>query len=166
MMAPILVFTAEEIWQHMPKDKGSAAVSSVHLLEWPEPDDRISRDDLALRLGEVISRLPLAAKSLEELRGKGDIGSSFDAQINILTNDPNRYTFLQSLKYELCEIFKVSRVEISQDNGSKVDIQFEVSKARGEKCVRCWNYSLQVGKDKEHPLLCENCLKAIKGKIK
>ncbi|TAM37895.1 isoleucine--tRNA ligase [bacterium] len=164
MMAPILAFTAEEIWQHMPKDKGSSAVSSVHLLEWPKPDAEISRDDLPLRLEEVISRIPLAAKALEELRGKGEIGSSFDAQINILTNDPKRYTFLKSLKYELCEIFKVSGVEVKQDNDPKTVIEFEVSRAQGKKCVRCWNYSLQVGSDKEHPLICENCLAAIRGK--
>jgi len=164
MMAPILVFTAEEIWQHMPKDKESSAVSSVHLLEWPKPDAQIIRDDLPLRLGEVILRIPLVAKALEELRGKGEIGSSFDAQINILTNDPKRYTFLQSLRNELCEIFKVSRVQVTEDNSLKEVFGFEVSRAQGQKCVRCWNYSLQVGTDKEHPLICENCLAAIKGK--
>ncbi len=166
IMAPILVFTAEEIWQHMPKDKESGAVSSVHLLEWPKPNAEISQDDMPLRLGEAILRIPLVAKSLEELRGKGEIGSSFDAQINILTNNPKRYTFLKSLENELCEIFKVSRVQVNQDNNSKADVQFEfeVSRAEGQKCVRCWNYSCQVGRDKEHPLICDKCLAAIRGK--
>jgi isoleucyl-tRNA synthetase len=113
------------------------------------------------------------AKALEEKRVKGEIGSSFDAKINLLTNNSERYTFLESLQSDLCEIFKVSQVDIvKQDNLDSglsknslyPDIAIEVFKAEGQKCERCWNYSLSVGKDKEHGLICENCLLAIGGK--
>ncbi|MFA5115100.1 MAG: isoleucine--tRNA ligase [Candidatus Omnitrophota bacterium] len=164
VMAPVLSFTAEEVWQNMPKDKASKAAPSVHLSDWPEPNVEITRDDAPLRLGEVVLRIPLVAKVLEELRGKGQIGSSFDARINILTNDPKRYTFLSSLKDELCEIFKVSQVEITKKDKTGEVIRIEAAKAEGAKCVRCWNYSSSVGKDKDHPLICERCLSAIGGK--
>lgn len=162
MIAPILVFTAEEIWQQMSKDRESSAVSSVHLLEWPEPDAVLARDDISLRLGVVISRIPLVAKALEELRGRGEIGSSFDARIKLLTKSQERYTFLSNLKNDLCEIFKVSQVEVIKDDKLSQEIKIEASKAEGQKCLRCWNYSLEIGRDKDHPLICDNCLAAIR----
>jgi len=162
-IAPILVFTADEIWQHMPKDKNSKSVLSVHLLEWPKPETFIPEDDVHLRLGEVILRIPLAAKALEELRGKGEIGSSFDARIKLLTKSQERYTFLSSLQDDLCEIFKVSQVEIIKEDKPVEEIKIEVTKAEGTKCARCWNYTLDVGKDEVHPLICGNCLTAIRG---
>jgi len=160
MIAPIFVFTAEEIWQHMPKDKRLGIISSVHLLEWPEPDV-VPQDDIHLRMGVVISRIPLVAKALEELRSKGDIGSSFDARIKLLTKSEERYTFLHSFRMELCEIFKVSQVEVIKDDRLSEEIKIEAAKAEGVKCLRCWNYSLDTGKDKGHPLICGNCLAAI-----
>ena len=164
MIAPIFVFTAEEIWQHMPKDKESRLISSVHLLAWPEPGALIPEDDIQSRLGVVILRIPLVAKALEELRGKGQIGSSFDARIKLLTKSQERYTFLQSLGVELCEIFKVSQVEVVKEDKLSGEIKIEAAKAGGAKCVRCWNYSQEIGHDKEHPLICGNCLAAIRGK--
>ncbi|MDD5108079.1 MAG: isoleucine--tRNA ligase [Candidatus Omnitrophica bacterium] len=161
MIAPILVFTAEEIWQHMVKDKESNVVLSVHLLEWPRLDAVAAQDDIRLRLGVVILRIPLVAKALEELRGKGEIGSSFDAGIKLLTKSQERYTFLSSLENDLCEIFKVSQVKVVKEDNLSEEIKIEVTKAEGVKCVRCWNYSLAIGSDKEHPLICDNCLKAI-----
>ena len=161
MIAPIFVFTAEEIWQHIPKDKELRLIPSVHLLEWPKPEAVIPQDDIQLRLSVVILRIPLAAKALEELRGKGEIGSSFDARIKLLTKSQDRYTFLQSFKAELAEIFKVSQVEVVKEDKLSEEIKIEATKAEGLKCPRCWNYSLEIGKNKEYPLICDNCIRAI-----
>jgi len=163
MIAPIFAFTAEEIWQHIPKDKSSREISSVHLLEWPEPEVVVPQDDIHLRMGVVILRIPLVAKALEELRGKGQIGSSFDARIKLLTKSQERYTFLSSYKHDLCEIFKVSQVEVVKIDNLSEEIKIEVAKADGVKCPRCWNYSQEVGTNPLHPLICDNCLKAITG---
>ncbi|MCK9603626.1 MAG: isoleucine--tRNA ligase [Candidatus Omnitrophica bacterium] len=163
-MAPILVFTSEEIWQYMPKEAKDAPVSSVHLLAWPENKDALwknKREALVSFGSSIIALIPDVAKELEDKRSKGEIGSSFDAKINMLTNNEERYKFLTSLKSELCEIFKVSQVEVSL---SKELARIEVGKADGIKCVRCWNYSQSVGQNKEHPLICGSCLKAIGGK--
>ncbi|MDD4981034.1 MAG: isoleucine--tRNA ligase [Candidatus Omnitrophica bacterium] len=170
-MAPILVFTAEEIWQHMPKEAKDSSVLSVHLLdlsvikhaEWPTTAaDNMDYTNLEKT---ILPLIPDVAKVLEEKRGAGLIGSSFDAQIKLLTNDPERYKFLASCKDDLCEIFKVSQVEIGLDKNlpASAGARIEVAKAEGEKCVRCWNYSLSVGSDKSHHLICQRCLKAIGG---
>jgi len=167
IISPILVFTAEEIWQNMPKEKDQSQFISVHLLDWPKPyvfsqEDRL----LESKLQPVIDLIPVAAKALEEMRSAGSIGSSFDAQINILTKDQERYTFLQSFRVELCEIFKVSQIEITLEKGNCEELSIKVGKASGTKCLRCWNYSLEVGKDQEHPLICDNCLLVVKGEVK
>ena len=176
IIAPILVFTAEEIWKHIPKENESP-VASVHLLEWPEINPIFAQHNLAVdnnietRLGVIIGLIPDAAKSLEEKRGSGLIGSSFDARINILTNNEIRYKYLESLKADLAEIFKVSEVSVFKIEGldshaaSKSaqypDIAIEISKADGAKCPRCWNYSQSVNVNNE---ICEKCLEAIGGK--
>lgn len=161
--APILVFTAEEIWQHMPKETKYSSISSVHLLDWPE--DRIlfwqdKEDEMSKFDSLMIKLIPEVAKLLEEKRTAGLIGSSFDARINILTNNEIRYKYLTSLKSGLSEIFKVSQVEVNLEQTD----QIEVLQAEGSKCQRCWNYSLSVGQDKNNPDICDNCLKAIGGK--
>jgi isoleucyl-tRNA synthetase len=87
-----------------------------------------------------------------------------------LTKDQIRYNFLTSLKDDLTEVFKVSSVSVERqdslpaDKISKVcaDIALEVKKARGEKCLRCWNYSDTVGKSQRHPLICMKCENAIR----
>ena len=172
LMAPILVFTAEEVFQIMPKTKQDNSVSSIHLLDFPKINPTFRQDDRQAQgtknvdqeLKEVIELVPVVAKALEELRTNGQIGSSFDAQINILTKTPDRYTFLQSFEIQLCEIFKVSQVKVTLDAGNSQEFSIKVDKAGGNKCSRCWNYSLTTGKDKEHPLLCGNCLSAVRGK--
>jgi len=167
LMAPILVFTSEEIWQNIPKEKKDSLMPSVHLSDWP----KIHLDSSYVELKTAMELINDIAKILEEKRSQGLIGSSFDAKIKLLTKTLERYKFLGSLKDDLCEIFKVSQVEIefsvNLDKGVKAvaltDISIEADKADGTKCVRCWNYSQDVGQDKLHPLICNNCLKALGG---
>ncbi|MDD5077518.1 MAG: isoleucine--tRNA ligase [Candidatus Omnitrophica bacterium] len=170
MMAPILAFTAEEIWRCLPAGKGGA-LPSVHLADFPASDEVFRQDrrfssgekNIGQEFKEIIELVPQAAKSLEGLRTSGQIGSSFDARIKMLTKSQERYTFLRSLNAELCEIFKVSQVEVGMDETLSEEIKIEVSKAEGVKCARCWNYSREVGKDQAHPLICDNCIKALEG---
>lgn len=164
IMSPILVFTAEEIWRNMPKEARDSEVSSVHLLDWPVcgPEfSKVQTDEITYLDLHVIELIPEVAKELEELRNKGEIGSSFDAKINLLTKSPDRYKFLTSLKPDLCEIFKVSQVDVEVDQALAAEIRISASKAGGRKCVRCWNYSAHVGLDNNHPELCDRCIDAI-----
>jgi len=179
LMAPIMVFTGEEIWQIMPKSKFDCAVS-VHLTELP--DSVFSKDlnlaktsddesEYNLLEKEIFPLISIVAKALEERRSKGEIGSSFDSKIKLLTNNENRYKYLETLKSDLCEIFKVSQVEVvkqdkinlsSAEEEAGLAVSVEVFKAEGTKCVRCWNYSLQVSQDKDYPDICPTCVSAIK----
>lgn len=179
IMAPVLSFTAEEIWQYMPKEAKYKTVSSVHLLDWPRIGsvfgqlDLPEQESIDEKLNLIISLIPDAAKALELKRCEGLIGSSFDAKINLLTNNEIRYNYLTAFKQDLCEIFKVSQVEIKKEEFTGADlvlslacpeISIKVVKAQGNKCQRCWNYSFSVGENKEHPFICQNCLEAIGGK--
>lgn len=160
LAAPILAFTVEEIWQCLPKERKDIGIKSAHLLDFPKVS--ISHE-LGGFEGEdsfksfVMDRAGDIAKALEEKRSAGLIGSSFDAQIKLLTKDQKRYKYLDSLKDDLSEIFKVSRVSIEKTDKEDAVV---VEKAQGGKCVRCWNYSLQTGSSEEHPLLCERCVEA------
>ena len=166
VMAPILVFTVEETWAAMPHGKVDMEVSSVHLAAWPEKKSEIEESDLQA----AIEMIPDIAKVLEEKRAAGEIGSSFDAQIILLTNSQIRYNYVASLKSDLLEIFKVSGINIEKSDSlnrgliSKAcpEVAIKVKKADGEKCVRCWNYSVSVGKSVKHPEICDKCLVAIK----
>ncbi len=181
LVAPILSFTAEEIWQHMPKPEDNKQMKSVHLLDWPERifDKKLSDVSNELKtletdLGIILQILPEVALGLEEKRSAGAIGSSFDAKIKLLTNDEIRYKYLTTIKDDLSEIFKVSQVEVKKvDSGAEElkslgkqsvfkDIVFNVDKADGKKCVRCWNYTLDIGNDPEYKEICTNCITAIK----
>lgn len=181
VMAPILVFTAEEIWQEMPKEQRYKNITSVHLLDLPDTNEilavleagGVKASEAFKELKPIFELIPNIAKVLEDLRSKGEIGSSFDAKINLLTNSPERYKFLTSFGNDLPEIFKVSQVKIikidilgkdSYISSVYPDVAIEVLKADGVKCVRCWNYSSSVGSDKEHEGICANCLMAIRGK--
>ena len=80
-----------------------------------------------------------------------------------MTNNQIRYNYLDSLKADLCEIFKVSQVLATKSENAG-DCLVEVSAAEGRKCQRCWNYAVTVGGNKEHPEICDNCISAIGGK--
>ncbi|MFC1658076.1 isoleucine--tRNA ligase [Candidatus Omnitrophota bacterium] len=169
MMAPILVFTAEDIWQHMPKEKSGPCAVSVHLLRWPKHNDSFLQKDLSGKDGHIdsqfkaiLSLVPGIAKALEAKRSEGLIGSSFDAQIILLTKKVFYEKYLQGFKDDLSEIFKVSQVLIQIKDGLSQEVEFSVQKAEGKKCSRCWNWRVSVGKDKEHPDLCGICLGQIK----
>jgi isoleucyl-tRNA synthetase len=175
IMAPIMVFTAEEIWRAMPKEHIDADISSVHLAGWPSLKPIFAQIDTPIEknieeeLRPVMEMIPDVAKALEEKRSAGEIGSSFDAQIILLTNSQIRYNYVASLRSDLLEIFKVSGVNVvkqdtlegSAPSKSCPEISIVVSKADGTKCVRCWNYSQSVGASSKHPQICDKCLGAI-----
>ncbi|MEW6009432.1 MAG: isoleucine--tRNA ligase [Candidatus Omnitrophota bacterium] len=160
LISPILVFTAEEIWQHLPKRKEEENCLSAHLLNWPRPPPISSLDVKQIKedMAPIIGLIPTLSKALEEKRTTGLIGSSFDAKINILTNDEIHYKYLESLKEDLTEVFKVSTVNIERGG----NLTIGVTKADGKKCSRCWNYSLEVGSDSRYPEICEKCIQALK----
>ena len=169
LMAPMLSFTAEEIWRTLPErlEKvtrvlAGASKASVHLSQFPEALPQ--RQDLVLaQRWEVLLEVRVAAQAaLEDQRREKVIGSSLEADIQIHAN-PEKYEFLKRYEADLPTILIVSRVELREVHTLplKPDFLVVVSKSKSQKCERCWNYRDAVGKDVIHPTLCDRCVEAV-----
>ena len=166
IMAPLLPFTAEEIWEYMPAH--SDKVSSVHLASLPEVNSQWKDEHLAQKWETILNVRAEATKALEEARTAKQIGHPLDAAVTISAKE-DLYNLLQPYTEDLRFIFIVSSVSLLKDE--KLDGSFESEKiegltikidaAHGEKCERCWIHELSVGSDSEHPTICERCQKAL-----
>ncbi|MDD5006114.1 MAG: isoleucine--tRNA ligase [Candidatus Omnitrophica bacterium] len=157
-IAPILSFTAEEIWLNMPKRKEEQNTKSVHLLDWPKQIKEYHNAALAEESKKIYDLRDSILKRLEEERSKGKIGSSLEAKL-ILSLDDNLYHVFNKYAQDLPFLFIVSQVQLNRikDGQNKI----EVVSAEGQKCARCWNYSTTVGANKTHATVCLRCVEAI-----
>jgi isoleucyl-tRNA synthetase len=157
LLAPILSFTMDEVWRYLPRVEGRE--DSVHLSLFPKPEEIAPGLDSSIQSEwEMLLALrPEVMKPLEDARNQKLIGSGLEAQVAISAGEP-AYSVLKKHEGELRYLYIVSQVKLAQaaGNGSR-PISVTVSKADGEKCDRCWNYSVHVGDDKDHPTLCERC---------
>src|SRR5262249_20912117 len=151
--------TCDEVWKYLPKMPNRLA--SVHLAHFPAPDDLVG-DGAPLvdekQLGDWTTLRTVrddVLKALEEARNAKKIGGSLEAQVTLRAADP-MYGVLERYKDELRYVFIVSAVTLERhDSGNGNNpIGVQVSRAAGEKCDRCWNYSTHVGEDAEYPKLC------------
>lgn len=167
LLAPILVFTAEEVFQAMPKGRDLKSLDSIHLADWLQAPSVWRNPQLEDRFQLLVELRPCVMKALEEERSKGLIGSSLEAKVVFETSSERDKQYLEKHLLDLPAAFIVSQVEVngvdSVDNG--VSLQFPktrimIAKADGQKCVRCWNYrELNVSAD--HPQLCGRCAEAV-----
>jgi isoleucyl-tRNA synthetase len=167
LLAPIMSFTCEEVWQYLPAVAGK--LESVHLTTFPEPGDLLSAEAGTApdpKQGEdwkvVRSVRETVLKALEEARNQKLIGANLQAQVTLTTPDPV-FSVLERFKDDLRYFFIVSGVELKKGlaNGD-APVAVQVSKALGEKCERCWNFSTRVGEDKNYPTVCERCSPVLK----
>jgi isoleucyl-tRNA synthetase len=160
LLAPILAFTSDEIWENLPAD---GRAGSVHLSLLPnasrETHDRqlLNEWDRLFQLRDQVLGL------LEQERNQGTIGSSLRARVVI---DPRLEDVGLLEKYwdDLKYIFIVSQVRRANEGelgGAPVLTQFKVEIADGDKCERCWNYSTRVGESSRYPTVCERCVEAL-----
>jgi len=158
LMAPILSFTAEEVWQAIPGVKEGRKEESVHLTQFPEVKEEYLDESLSERWEQVWEIRAVVNKALEEARKEKKIGLSLDAQIHLYLPE-KLYQFLQSYEKDLKSIFIVSSVSLHRDEKG---VRSEVLRAEGEKCERCWNYDVSIGKHSEHPTICGRCVEALR----
>ncbi len=164
LMAPILVFTADEIWENLPDAEKE---NSVHLTSFPEPDDSYLDDKLEKDWDDILEARGEVTKALEEARREKVIGHSLDAMVT-LSATGKRQELLKRYEGELSNIFIVSKVSVT-DNPPKGAFQSEevkglaisVARASGEKCPRCWHYSEEIGSEKNYPETCGRCAKSL-----
>lgn len=151
LLAPVLVFTSDEAFENMPHQK----LSSVHLADFPKVAG-VKDEKLLADWEKLFAIRDEVLKKLEEARNEKLIGSGLEAKV-VLTADKETTRFLLPYYEDLRYIFIVSQTEVHEGDALSVEIQ----KAHGEKCERCWNYSVRVGEFPEFPTICERCFEAL-----
>jgi isoleucyl-tRNA synthetase len=166
LLAPILPFTADEVWGAMP---AGASGPSVHLEEFapsrPERREPGLEDDweTILRARQAVTR------ELEGLRERKEIGSSLAAEVEIAAVDDTERAILERHLSALEEAFIVSAVHVrgtveADDTGEAPEgFRARARPASGEKCDRCWRWRTSVGDEPDHPTLCEECVSILSG---
>ncbi len=160
LIAPILPFTAEEVFGAMEVGrKGPRRAESVHTLLFPKYNPAHDSDELIAEWDKLLTIRETVLKALEEIRQAGRIGDPLEAKVKLGASGET-LALLRRHHSDLAFVFIVSQVEITEL--SEGDLQVEVVSADGAKCERCWNYSLEVGKDEEFPTVCERCAPVVK----
>jgi isoleucyl-tRNA synthetase len=160
LAAPILCFTAEEVWQELEALSGRPRwdASSVHAQLFPEASALPADADLLARWDRLASIREVVMKALEEARASKTIGSPLEAQVAI-SGPADALAFLRSFGDELRFLFLTSGVTF---DAPATDLAVRVDRAKGTKCQRCWNYTEDVGDDPEWPAACARCARAVR----
>jgi len=169
LMAPLLCFTAEEIWQHLQPLHGGEAWSdsSVHAECFPDPLPIGEEPELLSRWDRLMKVREEVYKALETARAAKTIGTGLEAQL-IIDAPASEAELLRSFGEELHFLFLTSAVEFG---ATAVDafrsetipgLSVEVRRATGDKCERCWNYTTDVGRDDAWPTICERCAEHVR----
>ncbi len=165
LMAPILSFTADEIWQHM---KGEGRTLSVHMDLFRPVNDTYKDSELAGRWEHIIALRKEVTKMLELARKEKKIGHSLDASV-MLGLKPQLMEKLFPYKDQLGSVFIVSsvnmveidRIEGGLESETMPGLKVSVSPSSDPKCERCWVHDPTVGYDSNHPTICKRCVKVL-----
>ena len=167
-IAPILSFTAEELWENIPGDR----VDSVFLTEWydalpvPETEGPLNADFWS----EMMSVRQQVNKALELAREQGNLRGSLDAAVTLYAEAPLSER-LRSLGEELRFVLITSEAAVAEMSSAPADaveaegmaLRIQVEAAASEKCERCWHRRPDVGEHSAHPTLCGRCVTNIDG---
>ncbi|MGZ8137540.1 MAG: isoleucine--tRNA ligase, partial [Methylococcaceae bacterium] len=167
-LAPIISYTADEIWQYLPGERSE----SVFLETWYQGLATLD-DDAALNREfwqKIMAVRAAVGKELEKSRAKGDIGSSLNAEIELYCN-AEFFDVLSQLSNELHFIFITSNASVMAEQDAPAEsiqteiegIKLKVVVSEHGKCVRCWHQRPDVGEKSEHPELCGRCVENVAG---
>ncbi|MDP2167588.1 MAG: isoleucine--tRNA ligase [Thermodesulfovibrionales bacterium] len=163
LMAPVMSFTAEEIWRHL-----KAKEESVFLSDFPKVDERFLDDGLEEKWKRLIAVRDEVNKALELKRAEKFIGNSLEARVLLYLSSDDA-GFLQGYMDFLPALFIVSQAEIkNREEGvpegayQGQNISVSVERAEGGKCLRCWNWSATVGSFADAPTVCDRCYGVVK----
>ena len=167
MLAPILVFTADEIWENLPINGAEARLPSVHIANLPssrEPVEKINK----FAWEWIFNLRDIVLAKLEKARIDKMIGSSLEAKLSIQVKIQASGILFEALKIlrdQLRYLFIVSHVDLESveepEDHEQEYFKVSVSPADGQKCERCWNYSIHVGESARYPTVCERCVAAL-----
>ncbi len=166
-MAPIMSFTAEEVYQKLPP-AFERETDSVFGLNFKKYVSVMEEEELSL--WETIRKIRgEVTRAIEPKRKQGEVGHSLDCEIKLFCPDSSLYESLKKVEEDLREIFIVSKVEVQSREASSdafisdeiEGLAIEVHRAKGEKCSRCWVYSDKVGADERYPDVCPRCIQVL-----
>jgi isoleucyl-tRNA synthetase len=159
-MAPIMVFTAEEIWKYLPAGQDK---KSIHLSSLPEVDEQLRDAALAEQWQAIKLVRSEVTKAMETARSEKVIGHSLDASV-VVGLDDDLFALVAPYADDLRSIFIVSEAKLQRGdvNGGvrssdTTGIVVKISPASGKKCERCWVYDISVGEQPDHPTICNRC---------
>ncbi|MCG8324599.1 MAG: isoleucine--tRNA ligase [Thiotrichales bacterium] len=164
-LAPVLSFTADEIWQYLPGDRSA----SVFLESWYGGLDEQTGGELLDKWSTVIEVRDQVNGVLEDLRNNDQIGAALEAEVTIYCDDPLQ-SVLQSLADELRFVMITSQARVEALANAPADaVQCTLNtgghncaivaiRSGSHKCVRCWHFRASVGSHAEHPELCDRCV--------
>ena len=163
LLAPILAFSAEEMWQTIPH-ADSDTKESVYLNDMPAYDAALTYEEIRGRWDKLFDMRDDVMKALELARAEKMVGKSLEAKITLYTKDADMKALLEGFGKELTTVFIVSGVTLCDgdapenaltDGASGVGVLVEP--ADGCKCDRCWSYSKQGLQTEDGGFLCERC---------
>ncbi|HEY4908884.1 MAG TPA: class I tRNA ligase family protein, partial [Methylomirabilota bacterium] len=173
LLAPILTFTADEVWSYIP---GRGKPESVHLVTLPEERGEWVNEHLAADWERLLEVRGEVSRALESARKQGLIGKGVDAVVYVTSAPEEQWRPLLSGKGEalLATLFNVSAVRLAESPPADSSVVYESQDIPGlvlavvpaqrlgwKKCERCWTWSPDVGADPRHPTLCERCLPVV-----
>ncbi len=165
IVSPVLTFTAEEVWQYLPKVTNANTSESVQLSEWPQANPHYLNMELEEKWNALLAIRSELTKALELARRSKVIGHSLDAHVTVYAED-DIYQRIAMLDGSLPSFLIVSQATIIEGlkqapgdafRSSELPLAVVVTAASGEKCGRCWIYSPTVGENSEHKALCHRC---------
>jgi isoleucyl-tRNA synthetase len=174
LLAPVLTFTAEEVWGHIP---GAGKPDSVHVTTFPEERGEWANERLAAEWDRLLEVRGEVSRALEAARKAGKIGKGIDAVVFVTSAPEEQWRPLLATKGEtlLATLFNVSGVRLAGAPPAGHATAFESAEIPGlalavvpakalgwKKCERCWLWTARVGEDAEHPTLCERCAPVVR----
>jgi len=169
LMAPILSFTAEEIWSRLP---GGVREESVHLAALPEVPEGLPDEALLQKYEFLLEVRGEINRGLEEVRRRKILATPQEARVLVGSGDPDLTGRLAAAAEELRVLAQVAELAVPEVGppprealpGVEIPgLWVQVEKAPGEKCVRCWVASPLLGEDPRHPRLCPRCRRVVEG---
>ncbi|HWR08412.1 MAG TPA: isoleucine--tRNA ligase [Sporomusa sp.] len=168
VVAPVLTFTSEEVWQYMPQEQGRP--ESVQLASWPIAHPEYLDTALEAKWDKILAMRGEITKALETARRNKVIGHSLDAAVHLYAAG-DELAALAAIKDDLATLLIVSEVALLNTfeqapgeayRAADMQLAVAVAPAQGVKCERCWIYSSTVNQDTEHPSLCDRCATVVK----
>jgi len=169
LLTPILAFTTEEIWQHLPPEPGRP--ESVQLASWPQVKEEYLDEGIREAWDRIFKVRDQVNKLIEAARKEKLLGNSLYASVHLYPS-PEWYRYLLPWEEHLASTFIVSQVVLHSPEEGVPEravpaedipgLALALEKAPGEKCARCWIVSPTVGQDPRHPEICRRCVEVLK----